>query len=143
MTGLQDDWPSVMLSNEMLLYLVQRGDERSQYDPGETVVVRLDTDQRQAIFSLATPRKEHLPQSIDQKEGTLTINATGAVGNYQLEAGGDNGVHRGFSVNLKPDAAQLERIDPAELTALFDKTEFRFAQSRADRSRNERRPRRR
>ena len=126
-----EPWPFVMLSNEMLFYLVGSGEERLNYLAGEAVVIRLPEDERQLIFSLRTPEGEEYPQSVDQKTGSLTITTTATPGNYQLRAGGtQGGVRRGFSVNVPAAATDLARLNHDELATLFGKDRFRLSRSK-------------
>ena len=53
-------WPFFMLTNEMLLYLAASGEERLNYNAGETVVIRLPESQRQLMFSLRSPDGEEI-----------------------------------------------------------------------------------
>jgi hypothetical protein len=58
------------------------------------------------------------------------VATTQTPGNYRVRAGGDkDGVNRGFSVNLAPEASQLKRIDEAELKRLFGEQTFHVARS--------------
>jgi hypothetical protein len=124
-------WPFVMLSNEMMLYLVGSGEERLNYDAGETVVLHLPEAQRQRIFSLRSPDGEEFPQSVDQKTGAVTITATGLVGNYLLRSGGtEGGVRCGFSVNMPAENTDLARLSRDDLTSLLGKGRFRLSRGR-------------
>ncbi|HZZ29953.1 MAG TPA: VWA domain-containing protein [Pirellulales bacterium] len=123
-----EPWPFVMLSNEMLLYLVGSGEERLNYQAGETVTLRVPENQRQLIFSLRAPNGEEYPQAVDQKSGLMTITATGAVGNYLLRSGGtEGGVRRGFSVNVPAVSTDLTLLSKDDLTALLGKDRFHLS----------------
>jgi hypothetical protein len=120
-----------MLSNEMMLYLVGSGEERLNYDAGETVVLHVPESQRQMIFSVRSPDGQELPQSVDQKTGTVTVTATGIVGNYVLRSGGsEGGVRRGFSINVPAETTDLVRLSPDDLTGLLGKDRFRLSRGR-------------
>ena len=94
------NWPFFVLTQEMGSYLVGSGDERFNYSAGDTVVVPLPEQERSLIFTLRTPQDLQIPQTVDQKQGTLTVTTTDVPGNYQLQAGGSQGgVLRGFSIN--------------------------------------------
>ncbi len=127
-TGFEP-WPFMMLENELMLYLARRGDDRLSYDAGELATVALPPDRKESVFSLTTPRGEHIPQAVESKQNSIGISGTNDVGNYRLEAGGDQGVHRGFSVNCRPDLTQLERTNEKELKSLFGDIDFRIAHS--------------
>ncbi len=126
-----EPWPFVMLSNEMMLYLVGSGEERLNYDAGETATLHIPEGQRQLIFSLRSPDGEEFPQSVDQKTGTVTVTATGTVGNYLLRSGGtENGVRRGFSVNVPAESTDLARLSRDDLTGLLGKDRFHLSRGR-------------
>jgi uncharacterized membrane protein len=132
-----EPWPFVMLSNEMLLYLVGSGEERLNCMAGETVTLRLPEDERQLIFSLHTPDGEDYPQSIDQRTGNLTITTTGTPGNYQLRSGGTRGgVRRGFSINVPAAVTNLARLERDEFETLLGKDRFRLSRSKDEIDRN-------
>jgi hypothetical protein len=124
-------WPFMMLANGMSMYLVGSGEERFNYQAGETVVLRLPEEQRQMTFSLRTPEGEELPQSVDQKTGTITITTTTAVGNYMLRAGGsEKGVRRGFSINVPAADTDLTRLERDEFSELLGKDRFKLSRGR-------------
>jgi hypothetical protein len=124
-------WPFMMLANGMSMYLAGSGEERFNYQAGETVVLRVPEEQRQMIFSVRTPEGEELPQSVDQKTGTITITTTTAVGNYLLRAGGsEKGVRRGFSVNVPAADTDLTRLTRDEFTELLGKDRFKLSRGR-------------
>jgi len=126
-----EPWPFVMLSNEMMLYLVGSGEERLNYEAGETVTLHIPEAQRQLIFSLRSPDGEEFPQSVDQKTGSVVITATGPVGNYLLRSGGtEGGVRRGFSVNVPAESTDLARLSRDDLTGLLGKDRFRLSRGR-------------
>ncbi|MCC7084465.1 MAG: BatA domain-containing protein [Pirellulales bacterium] len=126
-------WPFFMLRNEAMLYLVGSGEERLNYLVGDTVTMRIPEPQRQLFFSLETPDGENLPQSVDQKTGTLTITTSNAPGNYVLRAGAsDGGVLYGFSVNIPAASTELARITNDELAELLGKGRFRLSRGKED-----------
>jgi hypothetical protein len=124
-------WPFMMLANGTMLYLVGSGEERFNYEAGETVVLQLPEEQRELIFSLRTPEGEEYPQSIDPKTGTITITTTALPGNYALRSGGtQGGVRRGFSVNIPAASTNLTRLTREEFTDLLGKDRFRLSRGR-------------
>ncbi len=136
-TGLAEPWPFVILSNELMLYLVGSSQERSNYLVGETVVVRLDADAQVPMVLLETPEGDRLRQSIDPREHALVVTSTTTPGNYRARAGGAGGrVDRGFSINLPPAATQLARVTETELTELLGEGNFHIARNRSEIDRN-------
>ena len=126
-------WPFFMLTNEMLLYLAASGDERLNYNAGETVVIRLPESERQLAYSLRSPDGEESSPAVDAKTGTITIGSTAAAGNYLLRSGGtDQGVRRGFSVNIAAADTDLTRLSSEEFTALLGKDRFRLSRGQKE-----------
>jgi len=129
--GPVEPWPFVVLSNELMLYLVGTTQHRLNYLAGETVVVHLDTDARIPIILLDTPSGDRLKQAVDAGDRSLLLTSTEAPGNYRARAGGESGgFDRGFSVNLPPEATDLHRVSAEELSGIFGKGNFRIARTR-------------
>ncbi len=124
-------WPFMMLANGTALYLVGSGEERFNYEAGETVVLQLPEEQRKLVFSLRTPEGEEFPQSIDPKTGAITITTTSTPGNYELRSGGtQGGVRRGFSVNIPAASTNLTRLTREEFSELLGKNRFRLSRGK-------------
>jgi hypothetical protein len=131
-TGI-GNWPFFVLIQEIGAYLVGSGDERLNYAAGETVVLSLPEPQRSLIFTLHTPQDLQLPQTVDQRQGTITVTVTGEPGNYQLRAGGsEGGVRRGFSTNVPAESTRLERIGTDVLDKLFGEDRYRLARNQEE-----------
>jgi len=141
-TGFQP-WPFVMLSNEMMLYLAGSGEERLNYTVGDRVVLRLEESQTQSVFSLllssagqpgaAPAAQDAAPLTADQANRTVSVPGTAAPGNYRVRAGGsEGGVDRGFSANIKEEATNLARIQPAALDDMLGAARYRLAHGREE-----------
>ncbi len=136
-TGFQP-WPFVMLANEMTLYLVGSGEEELNYSVGGRVVLRLDDNQTQSVFSLAlvgagAGADVSAPLTADQANRTVSVPATTAAGNYRIQAGGtEGGVNRGFSANIPAKATDLTRIKPEALDTLLGAGRYRLAHGREE-----------
>jgi hypothetical protein len=125
------NWPFFVLTQEMGAYLVGSGAEQFNYQCGDAAVLQLPEHQRSLIFTLHTPHKIQIPQTVDQGRGTLTATATDEAGNYQLHAGGsEGGVRRGFSANIPAAATRLDRVAKEDLDALFGDDRYRLARDR-------------
>ena len=106
-----------MLSNELMLYLVGSTEQRFNYTSGDTVVLPLDANQRVPMVLLETPTGDRIKQTVDLKQGAVVLTSTDGLGNYRVRAGGESdGLDSGFSINLAPQATQLERLTEQELT---------------------------
>ncbi len=127
----EEKWPFVMLANEMMFYLVGRGQDRLNYTAGDTAVVPLGSGDRFPIYSLTTPRGDQIRTPIDDKQNALVVTSTETPGNYRVQAGGDEqGADLGFSVNLPGEVSQLDRVADEDLKAVFGTTPFRLAHNR-------------
>jgi hypothetical protein len=124
------NWPFFVLTQEMGAYLVGSLDETFNYFAGETVVMQLPEEQRSLVYTLSTPQDLQIPQTVDERQGTLTVSTTDQPGNYQVQAGGSQRrVRRGFSANVPIVATRLDRIGKEELDTLFGPDRYRLARS--------------
>lgn len=131
-TGL-DNWPFVMLMDQMFSYLAGSSEGRLNYLAGETAVLPLSQDQRYSTYLLTTPRGDTFRQTADDKQQAILIPTTDRIGNYRVKAGGeDGGLNRGFSVNLPVAASNLERFDETKLKEVFGETQFRLAHNQEE-----------
>ncbi|MCA9102962.1 MAG: hypothetical protein KDA63_17505, partial [Planctomycetales bacterium] len=113
-----DCWPALMLTNEMMLYLVGRSDVQTNYLTGDVAAVTLPRDSAVENLVLRSPGGDSSRRTVEPAQGVITVSQTERAGNYQLRAGGDEaGLHEGFSVNLPIGASDLSR---AAATALDD-----------------------
>lgn len=126
-----EPWPFVMLSNEMLLYLVGTADERFNYTAGEEVILQIPESQRGLTFTLTNPPGDVLSPNVNQVTGLLRTQATEFAGNYKLSAGGtEAGVTRGFSVNIPAALSDLTRLTDEELDARLGKGTYHLAKTK-------------
>lgn len=131
-TGL-DNWPFVMLLDQMFSYLAGSSAGQLNYLAGETVVLPLGPEQGVSTYLLTTPRGDSFRQTVDDKQQAIVVPNTDRLGNYRIKAGGETqGLNRGFSVNLSAAASNLARLDEAKLKDVFGETEFRLAHSREE-----------
>lgn len=115
-------WPYVVLMNCLTSYLVGR-DEALNYLAQEAATVRLDPLKRFETY-LVTRRGGDEPPlrlSADLKRNLLTVPITDRPGNYLAQAGGsEDGVTRGFSVNLPGESESLRRLGGEQQKLLFE-----------------------
>ena len=124
LSGL-DAWPGFILTNELALYLVGSVDERLNYEAGETVQLRLETEDVRDAYLLYPPSDADPNQPADEASKIvpnrtsqiLDIRETDLPGHYRLAAGGAKGVRRGFSVNLPEGATALARASDEQWTS--------------------------
>ncbi len=123
-------WPFFILVNTMTEYLAGSTGQKLNYAAGETVVFALDAQQPYKSFALTGPGELQVRLIPDPKQHALVFGGTDQPGNYRVQAGGtDDGVDRGFSVNLAAMQTRLERLSRDELAAYFGPVPFRFARS--------------
>jgi len=127
-----EPWPFVVLANEMMYYLSSGSHSKLNYLAGETAVIRLPADAHQSIFSLIPPQGDPLRQAVDERQNAVVVSSTDLPGNYRLQAGGDDGVRLGFSVNGSVETSSLERATPAELAQVFGDVPYRIARNQAE-----------
>jgi hypothetical protein len=125
-----EPWPFVMLSNEMLFYLVGSADSQLNYVAGQTATLRLDPGATTANYLLTTPSGEQIRRTANTTQGVIVEPSTEWVGNYRVQAGGrEGGLDRGFSVNLPPDATDLTRLEEGGLERSFGPVKHQVART--------------
>ncbi|MFV2066326.1 MAG: BatA domain-containing protein [Pirellulales bacterium] len=135
-TGTLEPWPFVVLSNELMFYLVGRGETKLNYLSGETAVLPIATQLNSPLVLLETPDGQRIRRSVDQHEQSLVLTSIQALGNYRVRAGGnDEGLDVGFSVNLASDATWLARCDRDELVAQLGNDHVQIARNESEISR--------
>ncbi|MHB1034032.1 MAG: BatA domain-containing protein [Pirellulales bacterium] len=135
-TGLEP-WPMFVLANGMASYLVGSGEEQLNYTAGQMAVLDLGADRRYTNYLLITPRGDPLRQTVNAAQNAIVVTATDRPGNYRVEAGGQqNGLRRGFSVNLASEASRLDRASREDLDGIFGPFEYRMARDRTQIDRN-------
>lgn len=126
-----DQWPFLILTNRLMLYLVGSTGERLNYLAGQTAVVPLDPKSPFRSYLVAAPDEITFSVSADPKENYLAVSATDQAGNYRVRAGGRaSGFDGGFSVNLAARQTELGRADKEYLDKLFGPLKYRIAENR-------------
>ena len=115
-------WPGFALVWGIAQHLVGRVEEQSNYVIGESAV--LNVDERIDPYKLNTPLG---PVTVLGQEGMVRFDDTQIPGQYQLRAGGETDVRRGFSVNIDPAATRIAKLDEPTLKTAFEKTTLQVA----------------
>jgi hypothetical protein len=112
-------WPFLILSNQIMSYLVGSGEQQLNYFAGTNSV----------SLSLASPTPRHYvlarPDGVSTaiaspEKAELSISGVEQVGNYQVHCVGEPiEPDRGFSVNLPAQVTQLARLTDQELNDIF------------------------
>jgi hypothetical protein len=131
LTGLRP-WPFFMLVNEMALYLVGGSDSQLNYVVGQPASVRLRRGEQATNYLLSTPKNDQIRGTALGRKDLITVSTTDLPGHYRLRSGGENGIDRGFSVNLTTEATSLQRADPGELKRIFDKHPVQLVHNASD-----------
>ncbi len=125
-----DAWPTLMLVNELTLYLAGASDSALNYEVGQTASLRPRTEQPVTNYVLTTPKGDTLRKTVDAKAGAIVVGSTELPGNYRVRAGGEKtGLDAGFSVNLAPQATNLARLNESELKSIFGELPLRIAKT--------------
>jgi hypothetical protein len=119
-------WPFVVLMNGLTSYLVGR-DESLNYFSQETAMVKLDPTKRFETYLVVRRDSDEPPLrlSADLKRNVLTVPITDDAGNYLAKAGGtEDGVTRGFSVNLPAGSDAIRRLDEPQKKKIFGEAPY-------------------
>ena len=128
-----DQWPFLILTNRLMLYLVGSTGEQLNYSCGQTAVIPLDSRRSYRSYLVTSPDDIQFSVSADPKENFLTVSSTDSPGNYRIRAGGrTSGVDTGFSVNLAARQTELRRIDRKKLDELFGTLKYRIAENQKE-----------
>ncbi len=128
-----EPWPFLALSNQLVGYLAQRGNDQHSFQAGETVNLQLSAKQQVSSYALYLPSGDSVRRSLPPGDDTIRIGTTGDLGNYRVAAGGQNRLlDRGFSINPSADISRLERIDAKELLAALPKDQVEIAANLGD-----------
>jgi len=131
-----DPWPLLILTNQMMLYLVGGADERLNYYAGQTATLTTGEAARYRSYVVTAPGGLTFPLAADPRRKELAITSTDEPGNYRVRAGGTSGADYGFSVNLAPRQTELERLTRDELAERFGPVRFQLARNRGEIERN-------
>ena len=128
-----DNWPYLMLVNEMMFYLVGSTDAQLNYTTGQTAVLHLGSRGAIANYLLTTPLGEQSRRTVNREQDAIVETSTEWPGNYRVQSGGkQEGVDRGFSVNLPLEATSLARLAPEDLKQVFGEAKHQLVKTRED-----------
>lgn len=122
------DWPYFVLVNEVLLYLVDGGEDRLNYSAGEPAVLANDPSQDPRRYQLFPP--SYQLQEVAAGERGVTIQYTEDPGAYRLKGHRGEPVVRGFAVNLPAHHSELARLPRENLDQLLGQDRYRYARDR-------------
>jgi hypothetical protein len=122
-----DSWPTLILCNEMLSYLVQGQDVKLNFLVGEPARLRAASAPDAARAQLFTPRGDW--RELSAEGGELVYRFTEVPGTYRLKGGPASAVAAGFSVNLPAEASQLDRLPGEKLDEIFGPNRYHLART--------------
>ena len=123
-----DPWPAWLLVRQSIEYLAGRGDDDLTPTVGQSHSIPLggtsSEEARQRVQLFPPGDGSPVPLEIPPDADRVTIGELPRSGTYWLR-GVDAGA--GFSANLADDAIDLERIEPAQLDAIFGPGQYSLA----------------
>ncbi|MBP61568.1 MAG: hypothetical protein CMJ62_08580 [Planctomycetaceae bacterium] len=119
-------WPFLVLTNEMMLYLVADGNIRLNFHAGEKVVLSERFATEPDRYRMFTP--DGTWEDLHQIAGDFVIRYTEDSGNYRLVSE-DGSQKRGFSVNYSLASTDLQRIDQENLDQLFGDSSYKLVRT--------------
>lgn len=125
-----DPWPFLVLAGSVADYLCGARDDRLNYLAGETVVIHEHLHADHGTYVLRLPSGEAVRQPVVPGRDEVVVTTTSELGNYRLEAGGQQGqFDRGFSVNAPPEISSLERVPLAAIEDAVGKDRVKLART--------------
>jgi hypothetical protein len=128
-----DPWPFLVLAGGVADYLAGVNQTQLNYQAGQTAVIPLAPEERVASFVLQMPGGNAVRQSLAPGRSELVIAATDTLGNYRVQAGGQQGqLDRGFSINAPADVSWLLRTDFDHIAAALGENRVRIARTQEE-----------
>jgi hypothetical protein len=125
-----DSWPFVILSNEMVKYLVQSGESKLNYLIGQTAELRLPSSPESSRFQVFTPRGDW--QEMTLAEGAVRYPFTTEPGAYRLKADRGSFETGGFSANFPSSVSRLDRVSRENLDEVLGANAYHLARDQSE-----------
>ena len=126
----EDPWPYFLLINRTLRHLVSRGDQRLNFQAGETVQLYHDAATDPEQYQLFVPQEDPLERKA--QDGKIVIRDTQNVGAYRLKGNRGGPVVRGFAVNYGADQSNLQRLAVETLDEFLGADRYHLARSQEE-----------
>lgn len=126
----EDAWPYFVLINRTLMYLVNRGDEKLNYQAGETVALSHDAAADPEQYQLFIPQEDPLERH--PRDGKILVRDTRNVGAYRLRGNRGGPVLRGFAVNHAASQSDLQRLSAKGLNDLLGPDRYQLARNQEE-----------
>lgn len=128
-----EPWPFYALSNNLVGYLAQRGNDQLSFLAGETASLQLSPQQQVSSYVLRLPNGESVRRTLPPGDNAIRISTTGELGNYRIASGGQSRqLETGFSINSTGEISALERVEPELLVKSFPKNQVELASNLDD-----------
>jgi hypothetical protein len=124
----ENPWPQFIMVNELMLYLVASGEVRLNYFTGQPVTLPWREQVDPERFQLFPPQGDPYDAIVGEKQ--LTVRFTDSPGTYRLKGNRGGVVLRGFSVNVRREASNLERVPRDWLNEVFGAGRFQALRER-------------
>jgi hypothetical protein len=124
-------WASWLLVLQTAQYLVHADAPSLNFEVEQTAVLSNDSRTQPSEYWLFSPRDEE-PLKIAAEAGQLRYRFTDMPGHYRLRSTAGAVVPRGWSVNLRPGATRLNRIESAALDEILGHDRYRLARGQAE-----------
>ncbi|QDU96435.1 vWA domain-containing protein [Lignipirellula cremea] len=126
----ENNWPYLVVINELMLSLVQSGAWPLNYYAGQSAVLTNEPDRDPETYTLFAPGEA--PQAIKAYDGKVQIGYTETLGAYRLKGSLNGPISRGFSVNLRAAETNLQRLPPDALTSYLGADRYQLAKETGD-----------
>ncbi len=127
----EEMWASWLLVLQTAQYLVQTDAQALNFEIDQTVTLANDSRIQPRDYWLFSPRDEE-PVKLSAESNQIRYRFTNVPGNYRLRGADDGTVLRGFSVNMRPDATRLNRLEVAQLDELLGPRRYRLARGQSE-----------
>ncbi len=124
-------WASWLIVLQTAKYLVQTDSQALNFEIDQTVVLGNDSRSQPRDYWLFSPRDEE-PVKLSSESEQLRYRFTDVPGNYRLRGTENGTVLRGFSVNLRPQATRLVRLDKPQLDKVLGEDRYRLARGQSE-----------
>lgn len=118
----------VVLADQMLQYLSQRGGDSFNFAIGDPVTISLDQAVGATAVLLRKPGLQQLRSDIPAGTTVLHVQDVDQLGSFRLSSvDGKGRFERGFSVNSLPAESRLERLTKEQLDERFGENRYSLA----------------
>ena len=124
-------WMFMLLAEGIAKHLVGMGNQKSNFNIGEQVILRPNISTFPASCLLGKPQGQSERLVPDSVHREIVVPATTEPGNYTVRSGGtgQSALELGFSVNIPPGSTLLKRVDKSVLDRHFGKDNYQVVRT--------------